>query len=173
MHVESFDSLEAMYARMAEQEAAANAALSPDQGAMRDAVGETVYWMRPYEGMFIFGECPSLAAATVKERSYYPILDGARTAENAEEYDEAASEFEYSSTNLAERRSRGYLFGTAYSVIEPDGELGDTHVANAWPISKEAFEQAREVAWQPTPENAPALTPYVLALLTAMRDARR
>lgn len=177
MEIQSFDSMEAMYAAMAASEAAANAALHPKQGGMRDAVNETVYWVRVYGGdLLIFGECPSLAEATAKERTYYPILDKDRatlSADEQEEYDESASEFAYSSANLVERRSRGYLFGTAYSVIEPRGELGDTHVANAWPITKEAFEQAREAAWQPTPESAPALTPAMLEMYVAAREAQR
>jgi hypothetical protein len=46
--------------------------------------------------------------------------------------------------NMRERMSdsheRGYLHGQAFSVIEPDGEWGDTHRANMWPIRPELYE---------------------------------
>lgn len=57
-------------------------------------------------------------------------------------------EVEYAKATLPENHARGYMSGTAYSVIEPEGELGDTHRYNAWPISKELFEKVREAGWQ-------------------------
>jgi len=42
---------------------------------------------------------------------------------------------------------RGWRHGRCYSVIEPDGESGDTHVAVMTPITAGEFEAARAAGW--------------------------
>ncbi len=145
-HVRTFGSLEEMQAYMAGAEKAANEGLRPEQIALRDAI-DTVWWIRPYPEMsiMIFGETFGPAKQLANELEY--IKDGLAAPEGSEERVEAEREAAYYRQEMPERRARGYLSGRAYSVIEPRGEIGDTHVANAWPISREAFEQARELDW--------------------------
>ena len=46
--------------------------------------------------------------------------------------------------------SRGYVFGKAYSVVEPTGELGSTHVSQMVEVPRETWELARSYNWQIT-----------------------
>jgi hypothetical protein len=146
----SYRSFDEMVEDMHQAEERANAQLHPEQIALRDAVDETRYWVSPDReaGVLIFGEAWS------KRQNYesaarwapdYPLTPGPQAdAEHLEELDEPVSVIR----TYDDARTRGYLFGTAYSVVEPEGELGSTHVYNAWPISKEAFEEARAHGWQ-------------------------
>lgn len=43
--------------------------------------------------------------------------------------------------------AKGYMYGRAYDYMNPEGELGHTHKAHAWPIEPECFYAAREVGW--------------------------
>lgn len=121
----SFDNFEQMQEYMAKAEEEANNALHPVQIELRDDVEHTRYWCRPYAelGILIFGEAWSVSQIRAKEDAH--ITD-----------------------RKTEVRARGYLFGYAYSVVEPDGEVGDTHVANVFPISEAAFEEARAHGWK-------------------------
>lgn len=49
--------------------------------------------------------------------------------------------------HIEHQHGRGYMFGKAYSVMESEGELGDTHRADMWPISERVYEAARKVQW--------------------------
>lgn len=42
---------------------------------------------------------------------------------------------------------RGYRFGKWYSVVCPEGELGDAHISTLWPIRKEDFDHAKANGW--------------------------
>lgn len=42
---------------------------------------------------------------------------------------------------------RGYMFGRAYSMMSPEGELGDTHRFSVWPIEARLFEMAKAAQW--------------------------
>lgn len=42
-----------------------------------------------------------------------------------------------------------FLFAMCYSVVEPDGEPGDTNRWEVWPISDWQFAQARQCGWDP------------------------
>lgn len=53
---------------------------------------------------------------------------------------------------MKESHDRGYRFGTAASVIEPRGELGDTHVSHMFPITKEEYEAVEQQDWKLTEE---------------------
>lgn len=61
-------------------------------------------------------------------------------------------EVAYTMRSIRDSYERGYRFGRHYSVVEPDGELGSVHIANAWPISKEEFETAKAQDWMLTRE---------------------
>lgn len=143
MDVTSYDSLEAMFADMAEREAAANAAVCPEQAAVRDAT-DTVFWMRPYESIVIFGRTPSVAAYAEIEYAHLDReLAGADPAERAMLVSERAAVL----PTFTDRRARGYLTGDCFSVWEAEGEWGDTHCSQVWPISSAQFEAARAAGW--------------------------
>jgi hypothetical protein len=58
-----------------------------------------------------------------------------------------AEECKYEHDSMQDSYHRGYRFGTAYSVITPDGELGSTHISVMVPITKSQFENARDLKW--------------------------
>lgn len=119
----SFDSMEEMLEFMAEAEDAANQMLLDEQRGI--SYGD--YWCRPVpeQGIFVFG----------------------RVMTEEEAYD---GEDKESIAMLRDSYSRGYRFGTAYSILGPDGELGSTHVANMWPITEEDFNNMAANRWMPT-----------------------
>lgn len=138
MDFQSFGSFEEMTAYMAKQEGSANAKLAPEQIALRDDVDNPRYWMRWYPEMriFIFGHAFSAQQMRDIEKGYYNLSDPGEQAE-----------FEHTMESKADSRRRGYLWGRAYSEIEVEGELGSTHVYNAWPITVEQFEAAKAAGW--------------------------
>lgn len=134
MEMREYNSLEEMQADMRAATDAANEGLYPAQIRMRDAVDTDSYWARlipEYGNLWIFGECWSAA------RSRQSEVDCGADAEEAD----------YTAGVLAESRRDGYLFGRCYSIVEPDGEIGSTHVSQVCPISKELFEDARRREW--------------------------
>jgi hypothetical protein len=113
--------LDGMFAAMGDMEDAANARLTPGQIRLRDAVDETVYWVRaiPDWDLVIYGVVPP----------------NAETQEGA-------------GFDVDENRKRGYLTGVAYSTAEgEDGAPGDTHVAEVIAITAETFEVARSLGF--------------------------
>lgn len=42
---------------------------------------------------------------------------------------------------------RGFLFGKAWSRLEPDGVIGTTHRSAVWPIEPRLFQSARNAGW--------------------------
>lgn len=170
MHIESFDSIEDAYAAMDAAERSANESLHPLQKRLRDGDEETQFWVRPTtEVGLIFGRAWSWREEALSALGYVPGVEWGSLVEVAigpsaladmvakaavpeghevEEWTEVRDEAVYSIASSAERRLRGYLFGEAYSAPFPEGELGDTHVANAWPISEAAFEEARATGWR-------------------------
>lgn len=134
MDILSFDSFDDMQAQMAAMEEAANASLTPMQISLRDTE-DTVYWVRPVDGMVVYGETP------------VPEDDEFRTL-----------------------RARGYLTGMAYSKYEPNGEHGDTHVAQVIPVSPLLFRLARLRHW---PDMADLNDPDNKMLARALAQAER
>lgn len=136
MSFQEFDNLEQMFQFMAEETDKANAALADEQ----KAVTWGSYWVRFYDlpaRILIFGHIPTWGEFVAGERSHYPATM------NTEE----TSEFEYTVARMRENHDRGYMFGSAYSILEPRGELGDTHRGNLWPISQDLFDHAEDRAW--------------------------
>jgi len=43
----------------------------------------------------------------------------------------------------------GYRYGEWFSVICPEGEVGDAHVTTLWPITEADFEHAKNNRWDP------------------------
>jgi hypothetical protein len=67
----------------------------------------------------------------------------------AEEKGAGADDAELSWTTQAHDSSfqRGYRFGWHFSTVEPDGELGSTHVSTMRKITREEFEAAKARGW--------------------------
>lgn len=60
-----------------------------------------------------------------------------------------AEEAEWTATRVDSSYARGFRYGWCYSVVEPDGELGFTHVTTMLSkISKMQFEYAKKRNWQ-------------------------
>jgi len=130
-HFESFDSIDEMFAYMAKAEAQGNSSLTDEQRSLTWGS----HWFRPLDDFVIFGYCFTREEALERETAASP----------QEEID--AGWPEHAIEEMAERLERGYLFGEAWSKPFPQGELGDTHRASAWPITAEQFETARVAGW--------------------------
>ena len=127
MTFHSFDSFDDMLAFMRESERQANARTTP---AQRN-IGYGSYWVRSWQGVMIFGYVPSMDEIMDQERDL-----GASDAEIRWEVESLENAYE-----------RGYRYGKCYSVIEPLGEWGSTHVSAMIEIPKEIFEAAQEAGW--------------------------
>ena len=79
---------------------------------------------------FIMGHVYSQDEFIALEGSYYDMDDP-----------ESREEWEWTYGNWVASRQRGIVFVRAYSVIEPDGEPGSTHIAAMAPATKEAFDE--------------------------------
>lgn len=136
--VRSYDSMEEAFRDMAAHEAAANATLAAAQRMV--TYGD--YWFRPMQTgpgsppLMIFGYVETLPEVTELEGQYYDLSN-----------DEDRLELEATLAGIRDRHERGYMFGRCYSVVEPEGEWGDTHRANLWPITQAVFESARAKGW--------------------------
>jgi len=140
-----YDNLEEALEDMGKAEDAANRRLFPEQRAMIGCQDDQ-YFINiavNIQKLFIVGEAWSSETANKNELECYA------KDEHGNLSDEGEAEFHHSCAMLRSSRRRGYIFGRAFSVIEPRGELGSTHVANMWPISKAAFEEAKNQNWQP------------------------
>lgn len=126
-----YGSIDEVMDEMMKAEEKANAALLPCQLRMRDQRDTEVFWFRPEDDFEIYGHAWTDAMCHASS-----IAAGCTP-------DEAARE----TTSIIEARQRGYLFGKAFSVITPEGEIGSTHVVNAVPITKVVFELARFNEW--------------------------
>ena len=136
VHVETFDSLDDLFAKQAERHEQAMAGLLPMQRELLEQ--RKFWWVRPYEefGILIFGEF-DLDSSIAKEKSLTP-------SDEQDHFPGWLIEFEH------RNQVRGFKFGMCYSTYEPQGELGNTHVATMLPISQEAFEEARLLGWDHT-----------------------
>lgn len=137
--VVSFENMEDYFAYAKVKEAEANAAVLPQQRE----IDWGDYVVRFVPGLVIWGEIPTFDDVCASERTYYPeVLD----AESAEEYNAIVA-------GLKDRYERGYRFGRFSSEIEP-GEWGDAHISTLWKISKEDYEVAMRNDWKLWPEIA-------------------
>jgi hypothetical protein len=125
----SFDSLEDMFQYMADATDAANAGLAQEQKDL--TWGSYFVNFQPQIDLVIFGR----------------VFTEDEVAEDETKAGSDEAELAYTLTSLRENHEHGYLYGRCYSTIEPSGELGDTHRASAWPISKELFDAAQAVGW--------------------------
>lgn len=135
MTFESFDNIEDAFAAMAAQEDAANRRTTPEQ----KAIGYGDYFIRDYETMFGFGESLTIYGYIMTRDEF---IESERDAGSPED------ELAWTLERMDSSYERGYRFGWCYSEVEPDGELGSTHVSTMTrKISKEEFEAAKERGW--------------------------
>lgn len=125
--VQSFDNFDDMMNAISKGVESAKARMTPEQ----EAITYGDYWMRVWEGIPIFG--------------YIIPRDELEASER--ELGATDEEIEYENDVLDASYANGFRFGRAYSVMEPDGELGDTHVIDMIPITKEQFEEAKSLGW--------------------------
>jgi hypothetical protein len=124
-----YDSIEDAFADMQRAEDAANEGLSE----WNKQVTWGSHYMRP---------CPEIPCIV------FGYIYTERESEEAEKRCGAdPEELAYTMRSMRAQHERGYRFGRHYSIVEPDGELGSVHIANAWPISKEEFEEAQRQDW--------------------------
>lgn len=124
-----FDNITEAFAQMRAMEEEANARVVPRQRQ----IDWGSYFIRPQEslGLIVFAYCETEEEIVAGERRYGASLDEAsRTLET-----------------LQDSHERGYRYGRHYSLIEPEGELGSTHIVKCWPITEEQFHQAKELGW--------------------------
>ena len=122
-----FDSMEEMQRFLAEQTRLANESLSEEQRAI--TYGD--YWVRTDYEFLIFGYINTLDE-----------LDESSRRLGADE-----EEIAYERAMIADAHARGYMYGKAYSVVEPDGEWGSTHRVSMQKVSKQTFDRMRELGW--------------------------
>jgi hypothetical protein len=130
-HIQTFDNFEDMQKMLSAQIEKAKTWIRPAQE--RITYGD--HWMRIWDGwgekILICGYISTLEELDKEERRL-----GASEEEIAEEHET----MQYSYNN-------GFRFGRAYSIIEPRGELGDTHVSQMIPITKEEFDEVERLDW--------------------------
>lgn len=131
----SFDSLDDQIEFMRRQEEEANKHIHPKQKAVGYGDCWIRFWLMPGTNTWvaIFGKAI--------DPGYY-----ANKIEHATDEEDKA-EWEYEQEVIADAWTRGYVYGWAYSVIEPEGEPGSTHMVNLWPIPEVLFDMAGVVHW--------------------------
>jgi hypothetical protein len=123
-----FDSVDDAFAWMKRQEDLANREVHPIQ----QKIVRGTHAMRLFHDFPIFG--------------YIFTEDELREGERSHGADE--DELAFTMEVLAKSYERGYRHGRWYSVVEPEGELGDTHILNLTPITRNDFEEAQSYGWQ-------------------------
>jgi len=125
--IQAFDNLDDMFAAINRGIDRANSMVLPRQSLIKQ--GD--YWMRMWEDVIIFGRISTTEELDAEERRL-----GA-----------SEEEIEWEHETMENSYSNGFRFGRAYSVIESEGELGDTHISTMVPITKEEFEDAKRLNW--------------------------
>lgn len=132
MKLQSFDSMEALMAHVAEARDAADQCVLPFQAEAK--YGDCYLRLVFDQGLVIYGE---LLDPIVLDRP-----------QNRQPSEEEQAELDYTRDLYAQPHMQHYRFGRHYSVCCEDGELGDVHVSSiAAIISREAFEAARALGW--------------------------
>jgi len=127
--LEMYDSLEAMFAAMESNRAAADAQIQPWQRTL--TAGDCVLRYDSDMDLFIWGQ---LRDPVAEEREL-----------GADEAEVAYVQELYASPHMA-----GFRAGRHFSVIVPDGEIGDIHVCTViCKLSQAQFDAARAAGWPP------------------------
>lgn len=126
----SFPNPEAMQAYLASAKDAAAKGLHVLQHSI--TYGE--HWVRFAGPIVEFGRVATLTEVGVAE-----VRAGASSAEASQVVAETEA-----------KHLEHLMYGDAYSVLGPEGEVGYTHKAHVWPIDEVVFEAAREAGWDVT-----------------------
>lgn len=133
MSFEAFESFEAMFDSMKRDEDAANERATQEQ---RD-IGYGDYFIRTRRS---FGDELTIYGHIMTRDEF---ITSERDAGSPED------ELSWTLEGMDSSYTRGYRFGWCYSEVEPDGELGSTHVSTMTrKITKEEFDAARERNWE-------------------------
>lgn len=163
--VRSFESMDDMIAYMRDQTGKANAGLAPEQASLRPGC----YWVQfAYaEDVAIFGHSFTTDLYVSSE------LDATDESESVELYGSHQAHADHLRKEHANDWANGYMFGRAYSIYEPKGELGSTHKASVWPISPATFAAAGGANWstERLHEVARAGVPDARAALVELHNA--
>lgn len=130
--IKNFDNFDEAMDWMQRQENKANSRVHPIQHEVKRGA----HAMRPHREFTIFGY----------------VLTTEEIASAETECGADAMELSHTMKMLAESYQRGYRHGRWYSVVEPEGELGDAHISNLIPITQEDFELALLHKWQLDPD---------------------
>lgn len=134
--MEYFESLEDLFNAMHRDVDAANSRVTDEQRA----IGYGDYFIRIWEGNPFMGPGHLTIYGHVTPRDTFM----------KEEKELGAGDDELSWTMHSHDDSyrRGFRFGWHYSVVEPDGELGSTHISTMKKITREEFEAAKARGWE-------------------------
>jgi hypothetical protein len=127
VHVESYGSLEEAQDAMTQAEAQANTRVTEEQAT----IGYGDYWCSAFEDFLIWGR-----VSTLEE------LD-AESARLSDDPEEVQGEHDM----IVSAHARGYRFGWCYSILEPTGELGSTHLSRMIPLDPKCFDKAKGHGW--------------------------
>ncbi len=130
MSVIGFDSFDDMQRFLTDAEEAANRRVSDPQREI--SYGNL--WLRfhdPLGRVVIFGRVHTLEEIKAKE-----VELGASLGEATQVV-----------RHTQQMNERGYVFGTCWSIIEPRGELGNTHRSEIWYCPPAVFEEAKAHEW--------------------------
>jgi hypothetical protein len=128
IRITKIDSLEEYFKEQAEEEELANQELLPSQ--------KKIVWGSYFLRMS--GNVPIFARVYTFEELKLSEINAGAEGEELESILQRAK-------NIYER---GYRTGVHYSQIEPQGEYGDTHISNCWPITQSDFESAQMTGWK-------------------------
>ena len=120
------------------------------------------YWARffPVERLMIFGRADTVEEQIETEKKYF----------DADDPDDGWEEHRKS---IIARDRRGYLFGRAWSVMCPEGELGSTHRSEVVEITEAEWEAFRQVGWDHTAVDRELVVTLVRRLKDQLQEALR
>jgi len=162
-NIRGFDSFEDAMAFMETNRMEMSESALPEQWALAD--GNTHYYLSIQPSVLdgqptiIMGEIFSQETWDELEGKYYNM-------DNEEE----ATEFGWSRERVIENRKRGLVYVKAFSIIEPQGEYGTTHIAACAPATKEAFDEFMNASCRVT---TPLMQPHLHGVLLHIVERRR
>jgi hypothetical protein len=131
-----FESLEEMIEYQAQQEAELAQRMAGGLPDEQEGISYGSYALRLVptgdKPLVIFGRVAPLKEFAVSELEHGADLD----------------ELVFTLTRLRDLHERGYRYGTWYSTVCPDGEVGDAHVTTLWPITEADYQHALNNRWE-------------------------
>jgi hypothetical protein len=154
--VRMFSSMEEAMDYMESSRMEASESAHPEQLALAD--GESHFYMAVHGNIVIMGRIFSTEEWIDLERKYMDM-------DNPEDVEE----FAFMKRQTIANRERHLVPVRAFSVIEPQGEMGNVHVAGMAPATQEAFDEFIAAGCRVTHA---ALQPHVFQVIRHIRDMR-